>query len=292
MGDETKVPGAGFTECDSLTTDDPLQQGDVFEWLGPEPPWRRFGIVITADCDLFFEKHSGILSYVPVIPLTEYLTLFHLPKRFEEHRQPVIEELVVAVRKHQAAAHPEFPEPISEQAILRWVERDGPIGMIDQLGVVDHVERSRIVKLAEDYRSAVHAAATGTFDEQVGALTRLREHRSKKAAKVTWNEISSLVKRLPGDAFFIGTLAVAHESGYVAYLRLVRDVRQDEVAVRQSDLGRGSTKARRIARLRSPFIYALTQQLGAVFSSIGLPTPYEDNRSRLVSVLESGRGGE
>lgn len=258
----------------------------------PEPPWRRFGIVVTADCDLFFEKHSGILSYVPVIPLTEYLTRFHLSRRFEEHRQPVVDELVTALRKHQAIAHPEFPEPVSEEAALRWVERDGPTAMIDQLGVVDPVERSRMIKLAEDYQFSVRAAEAGTFDEQVDALTRLRWHRSKKAAKATWSEISSLVKRLPGDAFFIGTLAVGYESGYVAYLRLVRDVRQDEVAIRQSDLGRESAKARRIARLRSPFIHALTQQLGAVFSSIGLPTRYEDNRSRLVSVLEAGRGGE
>jgi hypothetical protein len=74
-------------------------------------------------------------------------------------------------------------------------------------------------------------------------------------------------------------------NGWIAYLRLVREIQHDQVAVRQPDLRRKATTAKRVARLRSPYIYRLTQQLIDVFAAIGLPSEYEESRSSLVDAL-------
>jgi hypothetical protein len=56
-----------------------IAQGDVVEWLQPEPPWRALGIIVTASCDIVLKKHGGTISYVPVLTLEEYLREHLLP---------------------------------------------------------------------------------------------------------------------------------------------------------------------------------------------------------------------
>lgn len=70
----------------------PLRQGDVLEWLGDRmDPWRRFAIIVTADCDLAHQKHAGLLACVPVLAHDEYLALFPLAGRLEKARSKLLE---------------------------------------------------------------------------------------------------------------------------------------------------------------------------------------------------------
>jgi hypothetical protein len=76
---------------------------------------------------------------------------------------------------------------------------------------------------------------------------------------------------------------------YVAYLRLVREVREPEIALLATDLEKPEVSAKRISRLTSPYVYRLTQQLGDVFASIGLPEDYERNRTGCTNTLRALR---
>jgi hypothetical protein len=103
-------------------------------------------------------------------------------------------------------------------------------------------------------------------------------------------DIASKITDLPGDSFFLGTVLEDRPKGFVAYLRLVREIRGDEIALKHADLRSSSVRAKRIARLTSPYIYRLTQQLGDVFSSVGLPTEYEDHRRAVLKALHPLQG--
>ena len=92
------------------------------------------------------------------------------------------------------------------------------------------------------------------------------------------------VQRLPSDTFFIGGLSASFCDGYVAYLRLVREISHEDVAIRTPELERAA--ARRISRLQSPFVYRMTQQLAEVFATIGLPQDYEDNRRLIAEAID------
>lgn len=42
------VDGDKFSECEEVTDDRPIRQGDIFEWLIPEDPWKLLGVVVTS----------------------------------------------------------------------------------------------------------------------------------------------------------------------------------------------------------------------------------------------------
>jgi hypothetical protein len=282
-----------FSECHVIEDDRRIRQGDVFEWLGKarSDPWTNLGIVVTADCDIVHEKHRGILSYVPLLDLRDYLALFHLPAKVERAAVPIREQLVKAIRILQAERFPEFPEPISDSAALRWVREATIEGVVDELSVPAGKDRDRLVAVGADHAMAEHGLSTGTFDVLLNALVHLRVRQAGGKEQVLskiWQEIETLVAGLPGDAFYIGSLGPERGRGYVAYLRLVREIEQGRIAVRQTDLRDSGVCAKRIAALKSPYVYRLTQQVADVFAAVGLPKEYEDARRDLVRRTAQG----
>lgn len=96
-------------------------------------------------------------------------------------------------------------------------------------------------------------------------------------------ELSGSLASLPGDAMFISSLAADASEGYVAYLRRIHEVNDRDVA-RSAQFNTG--KFIRVGRLRAPYIYALTQQVGSVFGSIGLPAEYETQRTETAELFK------
>jgi hypothetical protein len=84
-------------ECESAIDEKTLRQGDIFaahpsteNW---ENPWRRFGIVLSADCDLAQRKTGPTLVYVPIVGLATYLADAWLPTQAEKLRQKCVQQL-------------------------------------------------------------------------------------------------------------------------------------------------------------------------------------------------------
>jgi hypothetical protein len=276
-----------FSECSAIDDERPIRQGDVFIWLASEDPWTRVGVIVTGDCDIEHDKHRGLLSYVPVLKLTDYLAAFHLPSKVQRACVPLREQLLKAVRKFQAEQLPAFPEPISEQAAMRWLKDTTPSEVASDLKVPPGRELDSFLQAAAEFLAADSALAAGEFDPLFEAILRARlrqgssSTREQIATKV-WAELEQFVTNLPGDAFFLGMLGPEHSAGYVAYLRLVREIRQATIAIKQTDLRAPGVTAKRITRLKSPYVYRLTQQLGEVFAAIGLPKEYEEARAKLL----------
>lgn len=278
-----------FSEC--IAVDDNrercVRQGDVFEWLGRghKDPWTHLGIIVTADCDITHAKHRGILSYVPVLALSDYVALFHFPAKVTKASAPLRDQLVKALRAFQAERASDFPQPISIEAALRWIRELSPEGVIRELDVPAGKQQDEFLSLARDYLAFESGVQDGTFEALRDALVLLRSRQAGSQDQVIaklWSEVETFIANLPGDAFFLGSAGPDHRKGYVAYLRMVREIGQSEIAVRQIELRDSSVRAKRIAALSSPYIYRLTQQLGAVFAAIGLPTEYENARTETL----------
>lgn len=291
-------PTPPFSECDDVTDDSALVQGDVFEWLErKDDPWLQFGVIVTANCDILHQKHRGILSYVPVLAIEDYLRIFFFPSALQKGVKSIAEQLgrtlladevADAIRAYQAENLADFPEPLSDSVALRWALTLTPEGLADELQITDPGPRKKFVTLVEDFRSVEAAVTGGAYAAQWNALVRLRVRQgptAEKARERIWSEIRASIKDLPGDRFFLGRLGSVPGDGWIAYLRLVREIQHDQVAIRQPDLRKKETVAKRVARLRSPYIYRLTQQLIDVFAAIGLPSEYEESRSSVVDAL-------
>ena len=228
-----------FSECDDVTDDSALVQGDVFEWLErKDDPWLQFGVIVTANCDILHQKHRGILSYVPVLAIEDYLRIFFFPSVLRKGVKSIAEQLgrtlladevADAIRAYQAENFPDFPEPLADSVALQWALTLTPDGLADELRITDAGPRNKFVTLVEDFR-AVEAAVTGeTYAAQWNALIRLRVRQgaaAEKAREKIWSDIRASMKDLAGDRFFLGRLGSVPGDGWIAYLRLVREIQQ------------------------------------------------------------------
>jgi hypothetical protein len=75
-------------ECERADPDHPLRQGDI---VAAQPgtdswknPWTRFGVVLTADCDLAHGKSGPNLVYVPILDHHAYIADVWLPGEAED----------------------------------------------------------------------------------------------------------------------------------------------------------------------------------------------------------------
>jgi hypothetical protein len=276
------IPPAWGGETEPLDDASPLRQGDVFRWESQQPPWELHGILVTADCDIARRKHGGILSYVPVLALADYWRLFTLPARIETQVLEKTHALLRNVITKLQSVNRSDSEPMSSEALDDLVRDRAITEILDTLNV-PAAQREYPSRLTIAYRAAIAPRSEiASLQDLAGVLAELREVAKPKPGRAdssnVLDELAGAVRQLPGDAFFIGQIVPAAEEAYVAYLRAVRELPVSALALKPIELRRGA-KARRVARLKSPFIYRLTQQLGAVFADVGLPTEYESDRT-------------
>jgi hypothetical protein len=277
-----------FSECEEISDGRPLRQGHIFEWLKCDEPWKLLGVIVTADCDIVERKYVGVLSYVPVLDVRDYLSLFVFPNFIQRGLRPTGAELATLIRRYQAKNHPEFSVPLSSEAALAWAASVSADELASELQIDDGRDRAKFMELAQAYLELRSVSNAGNYDDMIGVLAKARIRAGGKE-ETFWKDIQNIVDNLPGDCFYLGRVSSAHKRMYVAYLRLVREVREPEIALLATDLEKPEVSAKRISRLTSPYVYRLTQQLGDVFASIGLPEDYERNRTGCTNTLRALR---
>ena len=288
------MPWAGETEA--IDDSRPISQGDILRWEVPEHPWRTFGVAVTADCDIAEQKHGGVLSYVPIVQLQDYWQVITLPKQIEDYLSSKFQKMLFErIRGAARAYRPEFSADLSDTALLDMTATSPAAAIVETLRVPER-DRPAFVRQLLAFRAARSELGGLELKQLAAVLAELRAAIAGDANAVP-NVLSILddlargVRNLPGDAFFIGHIVASDARGFVAYLRLVRELRTDALATRPADVQRGAS-ARRIAKLKSPYLYRLTQQLASVFSDIGLPADYESHRQALANEIRSNVDGK
>jgi hypothetical protein len=266
----------------------PLRQGDVLISADQvSDSWLKILIVLTADCDLAREKHGGALSCIPVLTQDDYLIRF----RYEKLRKSLQEKLadqLLEVYNLNSTAEPRAQ--LSHSRMSNWTIESEPKDVAATIGL-NGKSSELFISLANAARELA-ACTPESISQAIGAATAakllLGEGKTEeKARSAVTGDFSSFLRSLPGDAIYINELSPEHAGGYVAYLRRVVEVNDVAVVMTKSRIP-FETKYLRISRLRSPYVYALSQQFSAVFSAIGLPTEYETARDRNLDRLKSG----
>jgi hypothetical protein len=277
-----------FSECDYIDPSEPLRQGDVLRSLDPAAdPWDAYVIVVTADCDIARDKHGGRLTCVPVLPLRSYLASYYLPRRISKVADAMSERLVGMMRKAQKENLADFNTAISRERADAWLVETSPARVAETLRIAEK-DYGTFLELAQQL-VVIKSLAPGDFDGYRDAFTAaqiaMKPATTRGAVRESLrNELVAHTKDLPGDALFLSSLGEELDAGYVAYLRVLQELREGCVALKSSQQSFEMTHER-IARVKAPYVYALTQQLGAVFSAIGLPTEYEQTRVERSQML-------
>jgi len=261
-----------------------IQGGDVFE---------RVGVVVTADCHLAHKKHRGHLNFVPVLPSSTYLAVTWIDDHLQERRLLAEGELHRVMRDAHSAVLGHISNLTPDRA-ASWAREAGSDEIQSALRLpAVSPDGDRIAVLA-DLLKQLDQLSYASFEAARDLLFLFCDARLGKNFRNTAESLSKRLLQLPDDAFFLnGGSELTDPSGYVCYLRLLQRVDESEISLTNNPLlDRGERQYRRIGRVRSPFVYALTQSLGYMYSTIGLPTTYEGLRNEAVTALRARLEGE
>lgn len=277
-----------FPEWTELEPGSPVRQGDVLVTLtSDDDPWRQLLVVLTADCDLAKAKHGGAITCLPILHHVEYLLTFSIDRSRESLVDRIVDRLI---KVHSDAVGSGAGVPhISAPRMRTWVAESDIDDVISTLqlpgrassdfrNIATHL-KSLTGEAQPEFRAAIRPLAAAKF--ALGDSKTLEKSESSVAS-----ELASTLKKLPGDALFLNEVSPEHAQGYVVYLRRVIEVNESAI-VRSLARLPSDAKFLRASRLRSPYVYALSQQFGAVFSAIGLPTVYENARDSLIASLKT-----
>jgi hypothetical protein len=156
-------------DCSLVEDDLPLRQGDIFTWVdrARQRPWRTFGIVITADCDLAQEKTKGQLSYLPILNFEDYIWTYWRVDKFS----PVLARLQIMtlerLNKTLTRLRPN-QKAVSQEAGLAWVGRTESGELAEEIGLRDPGQARDFCAVIENYKLVERLLTTN--DPDVGLL--------------------------------------------------------------------------------------------------------------------------
>lgn len=271
-----------FCEWSSILANEPLRQGDVIRSLSPDGGWQDHALVLTADCDLANSKHSGWLTCVPILTVGVYLTSLRIPGLVRSSTQRAAERMVsLSERRANADGG---PLKITQARMESWITEASPhdILLVLKLGEELSAKATPILEAA----TALATATSAELKDVVPILARVRVALNggsiEKSVAVIASELASHLKKLPGDAFFLNFPSPDLSDGAVVYLRRAFGL-EDSCVVTGLSRVLFDAKYVRTARLSSPYVYAISQQFGNVYSSIGMPVTYENSRESAIS---------
>jgi superfamily I DNA/RNA helicase len=239
-------------DCSPAQDDLPLRQGDIFTWVdrARERPWRTFGMVITADCDLRQEKTKGQLSYLPMLTFEDYIWTFWRVEKFapllDRLRKKALDRLnnvLTRLKPNQKA--------ISQDAGLAWISRTESAELAAEIGLEDPGQTKDFCVIIENYKLV--EKLLGTIRPDMNLLNNCHAINRGAAPPSDFSELSrevqSKISSLPGDVFFISSVDGFENFGMFVMLRHITQCRVDDVAIRPEDLRWGNASARRVARV-------------------------------------------
>ena len=220
---------------------DNLNQGDLIRFADGEGS-STWGIVVTADCDLENRKHSRLVTLVPLLS-TQQLICRCLAFDFVDYK---IETMSQKCRSSfEIEVQPDDPTFKSQLKA----------GLLE--GKVTHESDLMLAKLVCGEAVEVSVPAFKTVVEHAGlgwtvCVKRLEEQIRSR-----------------GDMLVLEQPPYSEGGEFVAWLRGIWQEQISNIAVAMSQYE--ERRGVRVAQLRSPYRYRLTQMLGQVFADIGLP---------------------
>jgi hypothetical protein len=256
-----------------------ILQGDLFKWVDSEfsRPWRTYGIVVTADCDLILKKVRGVISYVPAFGMEDYVWHAWKQDRFDSIQKAT--ESKLASRINKKLEQNGSSARVSIPAAVAWLQRVGIGGLITELRITD---RGQINDFSRDAGQAKLFLDLAIIEKpDMALLKQCLELKNKTQAQdfsLIAKELQSSISSLPGDIFYLPMEHEHSDSNLFVMLRHIRQIGIEQIAISVADATVGNPLVTRLGRIAAPYRYAITQNLSRVFADIGLPSAYENLR--------------
>ena len=235
----------------------PVRQGDIL-LFDQKPEGEKYGIIVTGDCDIFQKKCRGIISYCTITTVKHYISTELLPEIYILKEINRLKEIVLrgVCKILKADSSPTFLSTLLNQDESYLSNLINDQALLNKIYILKTIIKKTEFNLS-DCSDIFRTINNRDIDD---------ENRQKIK-----NKILSKLNSLPGDKYYISELPNQNDTyGYIVHLRLINTISLDDIE-KQNYLYR-------IGHLESPYLYRLTQKLGAVFSDIGEPEDFERSK--------------
>jgi len=260
-------------ECDAVKKDAPLRQGDIFVFLNKNDLWENLGVIITTDCDITYCKNSNVYSYCPIINIRDYFFRIYLPNLINLDQILIIIKNIIDKQKN------ENNNGVDINIISSWIKERGIENALNDIN-----NKSDNIKKAISFLF--------NYNEEKCSIPIYLEYKSiinprfdtnKEKDKLV-NDFKNHIVKLPKDLFYINYIHNFDDFGYIVYLRRIGMFNRENIIISNDD-DREYAYLKRIARMVPPFNYRITQKIAQMFSDIGLPEDYEEDRKSIIEIL-------
>lgn len=293
-------------ECERCDGKDALRQGDVIAAQPGTASWhdptRRFGIIISADCDIEQNKGGSSLVYLPIISHIDYINLIWIPQEANKTD--------VAARSYIDKLLRDVDPSLSSRHLFGWAKRSGLESLLDNLKskalpilsedkLTERLDLivgtfSRIVELAELQDGT---APTERLDilKRINNFFDLKDVLEKPAKTGGTHRKSAIENALQALQTRIDTWLIKdligldpdmleqHVYGYVVPMRLFSRVETTEILKDKIEWYGDKDKYLRVCRIRGIYKSDLMQRFSNMFSRIGLEDQRDEEHRRLFS---------
>ena len=257
----------------------PVRQGDIlctraFDEQGNDGLARKWGVIVTADCDIAQGKMGGLFTYLTIVTAQEYLEhiwatdqIAALNRRWG---QKAIDIIHAADRKRDRKV-----KPLRLLQLLNWIREDGSAAVLESVSIEGTKSRSS-AKTLDLFALSSDSHEYTTPLEQLRACWDLDGRKLKEQSGTIKSALHQRYMR--SDCILIPALPAEDEVGFVILLRDIRSVSPCELHLSQlrMKVSGGTSGIYRIGRFSDFIRHSIAQRLAILFSRIGMTPEFED----------------
>jgi hypothetical protein len=266
----------------------PIWQGDLLgfgDWERAHP-LERYGVIVTADCDIQQARPDRDVVYLRIVSQKDYIDFLWAKEKLEKIRDRCLADATEMINRLRRQQEPEVVD-LELSEVDRWTAEASADEICASILKPEHSEKSRLLANIGRFQKAALYCQQTAGKACLSKLSDIQARSITDLMKTAGNELSDVRDNL---FFILGFQEREDKVGYYVLLDHIGAVARDHITDSLGELRRGSKKAYRFGRLNQQFKYAMVQKFAFLFQRIGLPDAHKDSHGSSLQQLSKPSG--
>lgn len=247
----------------SVPYGDQIRQGDIIRLIWNKLPSdeHKLGVVINADCDLAHKKTDGVIAYLPIYSLAEYVDHFYYWSSFVPRKTSEISHYL------------KTKFSLSDSELIEILDLTKRRGAETAAKALCSLESCNEKTKRKSLSLLVQFTELNRDDSGYSNLQRLAVIGENDPKDYLRKELLNAVsaKTLGSSHIFISDIFDEQQSGFILRLKRIHTLPFDALKKNCNAATSSLKRATRICRFSDLYRFKIAQQFAIQFSRIGLP---------------------
>lgn len=266
----------------------PFRQGDVIRSHRTDANPKgltRWGVIITADCDIAQGKSGDLLSYLPILSARDYLQTLWANEEIEKIVRRYGSIASGHIHRAASALNPQT-KPLLPSELIDWSFVDGAEKVVATVGIKKQSDLKATITALKILALCHPDCISATPLESLISCWRVEGRNEADQRGMVRSALRQ--SQMRSEFLLIPTLPNETEVGFIVTLRDIRTIGLSEIFPNKLDLRikSGSQNAMfRIGRFSDFIRYSIAQRMANLFSRIGMTVEFEDECEQSTSLV-------